>query len=38
MVRLVEVLETSLTALRAEQLLRERAGRNGKVSPVDPEL
>ncbi|HEX4526620.1 MAG TPA: LON peptidase substrate-binding domain-containing protein [Gaiellaceae bacterium] len=38
MVRLVEVLETSLAALRAEQLLRERAGRNGKVSPVDPEL
>lgn len=38
MVRLVEVLETSLEALRAEQLLRERAGRNGKVSPVDPEL
>jgi ATP-dependent Lon protease len=38
MVRLGEVLETSLAALRAEQLLRERAGRNGKVSPVDPEL
>jgi Lon protease-like protein len=38
MVRLVEVLETSLEALRAEQALRERAGRNGKVSPVDPEL
>ena len=37
MVRLVEVLETSLEALRAEHLLRERAGRNGKVSPVDPE-
>jgi ATP-dependent Lon protease len=37
MARLVEVLETSLEALRAEQALRERAGRNGKVSPVDPE-
>ncbi len=37
MARLVDVLETSLEALRAEQLLRERAGRNGKVSPVDPE-
>jgi Lon protease-like protein len=37
MVRLVEVLETSLEALRAEQVLRERAGRNGKVSPVDPD-
>lgn len=37
MARLVEVLETSLEALRAEQLLRERAGRNGKVTPIDPE-
>jgi Lon protease-like protein len=37
MARLVEVLETSLEALRAEQLLRERAGRNGKVTPLDPE-
>jgi len=35
MARLVEVLETSLEALRAEQLLRERAGRNGKVTPLD---
>jgi Lon protease-like protein len=38
MARLVEVLETSLEALRAERRLRERAGRNGKVSPADPEL
>jgi hypothetical protein len=37
MARLVEVLETSLEALQAEQLLRERAGRNGKVTPIDPE-
>jgi Lon protease-like protein len=38
MARLVEVLETSLEALRAEQALRERAGQNGKLSPVDPDL
>ncbi len=37
MARLVEVLETSLEALRAEQLLRERAGQNGKVTPLEPE-
>ena len=37
MARLVEVLETSLEALRAEQVLHERAGRNGKVTPLDPE-
>ena len=37
MAGLVVVLESSLEALRAEQLLRERAGRNGKVSPVDAE-
>jgi Lon protease-like protein len=37
MARLVEVLETSLEALRAEQLLRERAGQNGKVTPLDSE-
>ena len=37
MAALVVVLESSLEALRAEQLLRERAGRNGKVSPVDPD-
>jgi ATP-dependent Lon protease len=38
MVRLVAVLETSLEALRAELVLRERAGQNGKVSPLDPEV
>jgi len=37
MAALVVVLDSSLEALRAEQLLRERAGRNGKVSPVDPD-
>jgi Lon protease-like protein len=37
MVRLVDVLETSIEALRAEQVLRERAGKNGKVAPLDPE-
>ena len=36
--RLVEVLETSLEALRAEQVLRERAGRNGKVTPLEPDV
>ena len=35
--RLVELLETSLEALRLEQTLRERAGRNGKVTPLDPD-
>lgn len=38
MVRLVDVLETSIEALRAEQVLRERAGKNGKVAPLDPEV
>jgi Lon protease-like protein len=37
MQRLVELLETSLEAVRVEQSLRERAGRNGKVSPVEGE-
>ncbi len=31
--RLIELLEASLEAVRIEQKLRERAGRNGKVSP-----
>jgi len=35
MKRLVELLETSLEAVRLERTLRERAGRNGKVSPLD---
>ena len=36
--RLVELLEASLEAVRLEQTLRERAGRNGKVSPLEGEL
>jgi Lon protease-like protein len=37
MVRLTELLERALEAVRLEQVLHERAGRNGKVSPLDPE-
>jgi Lon protease-like protein len=33
--RLTELLEASLEAVRLEHTLRERAGRNGKVSPFD---
>jgi Lon protease-like protein len=33
--RLVELLETSLEAVRLEHALRERAGRNGRVSPLN---
>jgi Lon protease-like protein len=33
--RLIELLETSLEAVRLEQTLRERAGRNGRVSPLN---
>jgi Lon protease-like protein len=33
--RLVELLQTSLDAVRLEQVLRERAGRNGKVTPMN---
>jgi Lon protease-like protein len=33
--RLIELLETSLEAVRLEQTLRERAHRNGKVSPLE---
>ena len=35
--RLTELLETSLEAVRLEHTLRDRAGRNGKVSPLDGE-
>jgi Lon protease-like protein len=35
--RLIELLETSLEAVRLEHTLRERAGRNGKVSPLEDE-
>jgi hypothetical protein len=34
---LIELLETALEALRLELTLRERASRNGKVAPLDPE-
>ena len=33
--RLVELLEISLDAVRLEQVLRERAGGNGKVTPLN---
>ena len=33
--RLIELLETSLEAVRLEQTLRERAGRNGKVTSLN---
>jgi Lon protease-like protein len=33
--RLIELLETSLEAVRLEQAMRERAGRNGKVAPIE---
>jgi Lon protease-like protein len=35
MARLVELLEIALEATRLERTLRERAGRNGKVAPLD---
>jgi ATP-dependent Lon protease len=35
--RLSELLELALEALRAEKVLRDRAGRNGKVTPLEPE-
>jgi Lon protease-like protein len=34
---LIELLETALEAVQLEAVLRERASRNGKVSPLDPE-
>jgi len=37
MTRLIELLEASLEAVRIEHTLRERAGRNGKVTPLDGE-
>ena len=33
--RLAELLQTSLDAVRLEQALRERAGQNGKVTPLN---
>jgi len=37
MTALVGLLEVALEAIRLELTLRERAGRNGKVAPLDPE-
>jgi Lon protease-like protein len=37
MTALVGLLEVALEAVRLELTLRERAGRNGKVAPLDPE-
>jgi Lon protease-like protein len=37
MAALVALLETALEAVRLELTLRERAGRNGKVAPLDPD-
>ena len=37
MTALVGLLEVALEAVRLELMLRERAGRNGKVAPPDPE-
>jgi Lon protease-like protein len=37
MKKLIDLLETALEAVRLEQTLRERAGQNGKVAPLDPE-
>ncbi len=38
MKKLIDFLETALEAVRLEQTLRERAGQNGKVAPLDPGL
>jgi Lon protease-like protein len=35
MTRLIELLEASLEAVRLEQTMRDRAGRNGKVPPTE---
>jgi len=37
MLRLAELLETALETTQLQQTLRERAGRNGKIAPLDPE-
>jgi len=33
--RLTELLEIALEAVRLEKTLRDRAGKNGKVTPLD---
>jgi Lon protease-like protein len=35
--RLIELLDLALESIRLEHVLRDRAGKNGKVSPLDPE-
>jgi Lon protease-like protein len=35
--RLIELLDLALESLRLEHVLRDRAGKNGKVSPLEPE-
>ena len=35
MTRLIELLEVALQAVKIEKALRERAGKNGKVTPLD---
>jgi Lon protease-like protein len=36
MKRLIELLDVALESLRLEHVLRDRAGKNGKVTPLDP--
>ena len=38
MKKLIDFLETALEAVRLEHTLRERAGQNGKVAPLDPDV
>jgi ATP-dependent Lon protease len=38
MATLIGLLEVALEAIRLELTLRERASRNGKVAPIDPEM
>jgi Lon protease-like protein len=38
MTALIKLLENALEAVKLELTLRERAGRNGKVAPLDPEI
>jgi Lon protease-like protein len=35
--RLIELLDVALESVRLEGILRERAGQNGKVAPLDPD-
>jgi Lon protease-like protein len=37
LIRLSELLEQAIEAVRLERVLRHRAGGNGKVAPIDPE-